>query len=260
MPVITLTTDFGTEDSYVGVMKGVILSIAPSADIIDITHNIKPQNIKQAAFVFNSAYRYFPDGAIHVVVIDPGVGSGRRPIILEAVGHLFVGPDNGVFTKVIETVDEYSAFEISNPEKMLTPVSATFHGRDVFAPAAAHLAKGSATDSFGPKITNLVTLDLPKVIEHAGRLVKGEIITIDRFGNAITNISVADVATEKVATIEHKAGAAEDILPSYSAAFDDKSLNAIIGSWETVELFVQNGSAAQNFGLAIGDTVEVSFI
>ena len=259
MAIITITTDFGFADTYVGVMKGVIVSIAPNTSIVDITHGVEPQNIRQCAFLLATAFHYFPPGSIHVAVVDPGVGSGRRPVVIESGEHVFVGPDNGIFTAILSSGSVYNAYEITAKEKMLTPVSATFHGRDIFAPVAAHIANGVPPHELGPKIADPAALELPVIVKHDNSLIRGEIVHIDRFGNAITNIGRSDVETENIDDIKSDAGDAVGILSSYDAAEDERGLNAIYGSWNTVELFVMNGSAQENFGLKIGDTVEVSF-
>ena len=254
-----MTTDFGLADTYVGVIKGVILSIAPASSIVDITHGIEPQNIRQGAFLLATACHYFPVGTVHVAVVDPGVGSGRRPVVIESNGHYFVGPDNGIFTAILSSGADCRTYEITAEDKMLTPLSTTFHGRDIFAPIAAHIANGIPPHEFGPGITDPVSLDLPVIVKHTNGLIRGVVVHIDRFGNAITNIGRSDVEPVDVHDIKSNAGGAGRILPSYEAAEDERSLNAIYGSWNTVELFVMNGSASESFGLKIGDTVEVSF-
>jgi len=185
--IITLTTDFGLADSYVGTMKGVMLNIAPQVRLVDITHEIAPQDIQQAAYVLYTAYRFFPSQAIHLVVVDPGVGSARRPIALHTSHGTFVGPDNGVFSYVMveESVDAVA--ELSDPRYHLPSVSQTFHGRDIFAPAAAHLAAGVAIEKLGPAAPDPFTLSAPR-LEIGPRNISGEVLHTDRFGNAITSI------------------------------------------------------------------------
>src|SRR5512136_525753 len=168
MSIITLTTDFGTSDGYVGTMKGVILSIAPNVTLVDITHEIAPQHIRQAAYVLYAAASYFPTAAIHLAVVDPGVGSRRRALVVRTSRGFLVGPDNGLFTLFLDDEPDAECHSITNPAFMLPYVSATFHGRDVFAPVAAHLARRDALElsEFGPRVSDAVTLALPKPVQQ----------------------------------------------------------------------------------------------
>jgi S-adenosylmethionine hydrolase len=185
--VITLLTDFGLKDPYVGIMKGVILSISPEATIIDITHNITPQDIEEAAFLIEEYHRFFPPGTIHVAVIDPTVGSERRQIVVSKDNNVFIGPDNGLFTLILDDAEVYL---IENPDFMLKEVSSTFHGRDIFAPAAAHASTGFHPCAFGRIISDPIRLnDMFPAKENYS--LKGRIVRFDRFGNAITNIKIA---------------------------------------------------------------------
>ena len=184
--VITLLTDFGLKDPYVGIMKGIILSINPDATTVDITHDIMPQNIEEAAFLIEEYHRFFPPGTIHMAVIDPTVGSERRPIIVSKDNNIFIGPDNGLFTLIL---DDAEAYLLENPDFMLKEVSSTFHGRDIFAPAAAHASTGFHPSAFGKTISDPVRLyNLLPTAE--GCSLKGRIVRFDRFGNAITNIKI----------------------------------------------------------------------
>src|SRR6266404_4754928 len=182
--LITLTTDFGQSDHFVGTMKGVILGIAPRARIVDITHEIAPYELNEAAFVIAQAWHYFPKGTIHVVVIDPGVGSARRPILAEAGGQFFVAPDNGVLSMIYDTAP-HKVRVISNPKVTSKNISRTFHGRDIFAPAAAHLARGTPPATFGKRIDDFLRNYLVKPQQQARRVWGGSILKIDRFGNLI---------------------------------------------------------------------------
>lgn len=187
-PVITLTTDFGMTDAYVGIMKGVILGINPEASIVDICHTIQPQNVTQAAFVLSTAFPYFPQGTIHLVVVDPGVGTKRRAVILITHQALFVAPDNGVLSYVIKEAEpRFEAITISNPRFWRSPVSFTFHGRDILAPVAAHLSLGVPPREFGDVIHSLSVFPRPQPYQGAEGELVGHIIHIDRFGNLITN-------------------------------------------------------------------------
>src|SRR5690349_13001778 len=184
-PVITLTTDFGLTDHYVGAMKGVILSIAPGAQIVDITHEVGAYEIAEAAFVLAQSYRYFPKKTVHVAVIDPGVGSLRRPILLESEGQMFVAPDNGVLAMVY--AEKPRVRVISNTRYFRQPVSRTFHGRDIFAPVAAHLARGLAPAKIGPRVADFLWSNFGSPQRTGKHTWTGLILKIDHFGNVITN-------------------------------------------------------------------------
>jgi S-adenosylmethionine hydrolase len=198
-PIVTLTTDFGLADPFVGIMKGVILTIAPQVSIVDISHAVTPFRVIEAAYEIEPAWRYFPKGSIHVVVCDPGVGSDRRALLVEAGGHYFVGPDNGTFTLIYR--EKHKVREITNAKLGLPHPSRTFHGRDVFAPAAAHLAHGVRPAQFGKPISDPQTLrDLDP--HKLARSWRGQVIKADRFGNLVTNFHVhqfPDVRTEPIA-------------------------------------------------------------
>lgn len=266
MAIVTITTDFGIIDPYVGVMKGVMLSIEPGLTIVDITNEIEPQNIMQAAYALSASFEYFPKGTAHLCVVDPGVGSERLPIIVEAGGHYFVGPDNGVFTEALKKHSGAVARQITNMEKTLTRISSTFHGRDIFAPVAARLARGEPAESFGPVVDSINMLDLPWETRPAPNALVGEVIYIDRFGNVVTNLTrsllerVRAESGGKSVTILVGEESIEDIVPYYSAAYDEETLNALYGSWDTVEFFVKNGDAALLYEIEIGDDVEARFI
>ena len=186
--VVTLTSDFGIQDSYVGTMKGVILRIYPAAKLVDLTHQVSPQDVLEASLVLEGAYRYFPEGTVHLTVVDPGVGTSRRAILLQAGPFYFVGPDNGIFTRVLGSEPEARVFAIENPHYRLSQISDTFHGRDIIAPVAAYLAQGIDPAEFGPQITDPVLLPLP-LPRRWGNQIQGEVVSIDGFGNVITNVS-----------------------------------------------------------------------
>ncbi len=196
-PLITLLTDFGTSDYFVSAMKGVILSINPEARVVDISHEIPAQDIEAAAFTLLAAHSSFPSGTIHMAVVDPGVGSVRRAILVETGGQLFVGPDNGIFSYVFESEPQARVFEVTNKDYFRAPVSSTFHGRDVFAPVAAALSTGSDPSEFGKQITNPVLLPSLMPEKSKNGTLKARIIHIDRFGNCITSITPF-VLTEKM--------------------------------------------------------------
>ncbi len=186
-PVISLLTDFGASDHYVGTMKGVMLGICPTAQLIDISHKIPAYAITEAAFTLAQAWRYFPRGTVHLVVVDPGVGSSRRPLIAEAEGHRFVAPDNGVLTMVFDAVKNRKVREITESGFFRKPVSQTFHGRDIFAPVAAHLARGIAPARFGKRIQDPVRAAFSRPVQKGPKRWAGSILKVDSFGNLVTN-------------------------------------------------------------------------
>ncbi len=189
-PVITLTTDFGLADHYVGTMKGVLVSRCPGAQLVDITHDVPAFSIWAGAYAIDQSAPYFPHGTVHLVVIDPGVGTDRRPLVVEALEQRFVGPDNGVFSLILERDPNARIYEITNDDLLLPSPSATFHGRDIFAPVAAALASGSTSPSaVGPLITNVERLADTQPVQQSDGLWHGKILSIDHFGNVITNLS-----------------------------------------------------------------------
>ncbi|HKC64066.1 MAG TPA: SAM-dependent chlorinase/fluorinase [Pyrinomonadaceae bacterium] len=197
--MITLLTDFGTADYFVGAMKGVILTINPDASLVDITHEIAPQNILSGAFTLSAVYKNFPEGTIHVAVVDPGVGSHRRAIVVSARKQYFVGPDNGLFSFIFDEGKEARVFHATNEDYFHHPVSNTFHGRDIFAPVAAALSKGIRPEKLGPEITDYIRLpNLKPNLIGAGKL-EASIIHIDRFGNCITNLTRRYITDEWIA-------------------------------------------------------------
>lgn len=259
--IITLTTDFGTSDAYVGTMKGVILGINPNVRVVDLTHAVPPQDIHEAAFTIYSAYRYFPKGTIHTVVVDPGVGSDRQAIVCEIDGAFFVCPDNGVLSYLLQAIDgsvehRMKAVAIQNPGYHLPEVSNTFHGRDIFAPVAAHLSRGVPLASIGPRVENLVQLPIP-IPEVSGNTITGQIVKIDRFGNAITNISETVLAGEVSGyEINVQGVRLTHINRTYAESAVGEPL-AIIGSFGVLEIAVNGGSAESRLGLKWGDVVEI---
>ena len=256
--IITLITDFGEKDEYAGVMKGVILKINPSCQIIDVTHQITPQAITEASFILGNSYPYFPKGTIHIVVVDPGVGSSRRPIVLSVHGHIFVGPDNGVFTTVYLKEGEKRAYELTNKKYFLTNVSSTFHGRDVFAPVAAHLSLGLDPGELGKEISYPITLDdfTPEIFKNQ---IKGKVIHSDRFGNLVTNIQrdvFASFTQGKKFTIRVAYMAVNSISSSYYEGREGDLL-ALFGSSEWLEISLKNGSAKDLLKSGKGEMVIV---
>jgi S-adenosylmethionine hydrolase len=239
-------------------MKGVILAITPRARLVDLSHEIEPHNVAEAAFVLLSAYRYFPPNAIHLAVVDPGVGTSRRGVAIQTRRGAFIGPDNGLFTQVLTdqgavsredaALHGASAVELTNPVYRLEEVSNTFHGRDIFAPAAAHCAAGIPLAELGPPVHQVALLPHARPTLH-GRDVVGVILHVDRFGNAISNLRRADLPPSPVFEV---AGIQIDGL---SSTYQDARINVLVGSSGLVEIAVQNGSAAGTLGLSTGDTV-----
>lgn len=255
MPTITLLSDFGLRDGYVASMKGVILGIAPSARIVDISHLVAPQDIRSASFVLFTAYRFFPAGTVHLAVVDPGVGSERKALAVRTQSSFFVGPDNGIFSLILHHEAGYEARSLENPDLRLHPVSATFHGRDIFAPAAAHLARGIAFDQLGP-VTEPVTAQWSLPIETKSGL-EGEIIHIDRFGNCVTNVALS--AIERFApssgwTVQAGNIRRLHVCLTYSQVRPGEAL-ALEGSSGYIEIAVNRGSAAASLGLHTGAPV-----
>ncbi|MBT0158991.1 SAM-dependent chlorinase/fluorinase [Candidatus Bathyarchaeota archaeon A05DMB-2] len=257
--IITLTTDFGLKDPYAAEMKAAILSICPSAMIIDVTHEIEKFNIRMGAYVLASAALYFPKGTIHVAVVDPGVGTRRRSILIKTRHGFFVGPDNGLLILAAEKTGVDGVYELTNPRFMLPKVSSTFHGRDVFAPAAAHLANGAKPEAFGPEIRDIEKPSFAKVIERKGSFT-GEVLHVDGFGNVITNISAEVLARMGVRDwlrVELASGRLRlRFCKAYGEAKPQEPL-ALIGSHGYLELSVNQGSASERFGLKSGDKVAV---
>jgi S-adenosylmethionine hydrolase len=258
-PLITLTTDFGYEDAFVGAMKGVILSITPASRIVDLTHGIRPYDIKEAAFNVGTNYKYFPEGTVHVVVVDPGVGSGRRPVIVSASGHYFVGPDNGVFSYVYRHAGkELLVVHITAERFFLSSSSPTFQGRDVFAPVAARLAGGIDISEFGDRIDDFVSFELPLPERVGERKMRGQVVHVDRFGNAITNVTGADLRKLKgEGALEIRLREKKISLKTYYAEGDDRTLSALVSSSGYLEFFISRGNAARKFAISEGDEVEI---
>ncbi len=257
-PIITLTTDFGLDDSYVGIMKGVILSRAPDARIIDLTHKIKPQDIQTAALTLQHGYPFFPKGCVHLIVVDPGVGSDRRIICLENDGHFFIGPDNGVLSPYFKSCT--TLHQVTNTDLFLKEISNTFHGRDIMAPVAASLTAGLSIKEVGPSINpdQCVWLELPSAI-ISGRSINGTIIHIDHFGNLRSSITKNDLKNcEDWKNLRVSVGfhSIEGLSDSYADVGNHKTL-AIIDSQGYLEVAVKNGSGAEKLNAKVGDRVVV---
>ncbi len=259
--IVTLITDFGTKGEYLGAMKGAILRVNPRCQIIDITHEIEPQNIRQASWVLKNSYPYYPSGTIHVVVADPGVGTARRGIVLQKEGYSFVGPDNGVFTWVLGKEGRISAYEITKRKFFLTPLSDTFHGRDIFAPVAGHLSIGLEPRLLGPKARDLVTIDWPTPRLSRGTL-EGVILWADSFGNLITNVSREEHGPEldgRRLLIKGRGWRIDQIHRTYGERRSGQPL-ALFGSGGFLELSVNRGNALNTLGLNPGDPIIIKLL
>lgn len=244
--IITLTTDFGLKDHYVGAMKGVMLSVNENASPVDVTHCIDSHDIRAASFVVGNSYRYFPEKTVHLVVVDPGVGSERRPLAVLADGHFFVGPDNGVFSSVIRSCEDFSAREIKNSDYFLKEISSTFHGRDIFAPVAAHLSLGVSFSEIGPQIQD------PEVFPSDGysingNEIRGTVVYTDKFGNLVTSIPTEAVGSGAGALVTVGGKQVAGISESYSSVEPGEIL-AVGGSCGYIEISVNQGRACDIFG------------
>lgn len=260
-PVITLLTDFGLSDPYVGILKGIIADIAPNANVIDLTHLIPPQNIRAGALALDRAYQYFPAGTIHLAVVDPGVGSNRRAIAMHTDQFFFVGPDNGLFTFVIkrarESQKEVKTFLLENPRYRLEPVSPVFHGRDLFAPAAAFLAAGADLEDFGAEINKPIVLKLPNPEPTENGWI-GEVWAVDHFGSLETNLRAGLLPGNKLSRIRVLI-AGKEIVGIAKTFADGKTgdLIALVDSAGRLSICVVNGNAAQHLKAGISTPVEI---
>jgi hypothetical protein len=251
--IIALLTDFGTSDGYAGTMRGVILGINPGATIVDIAHDIAAHDVPGAAFVLSTAYPYFAADTIHVVVVDPGVGSARRALAVRTPRGVFVAPDNGVLSYVYAREPTFQAVQLTERRYWLTPVSDTFHGRDVFAPVAAHLSLGVPITELGPLIEDPERFGIAKPTQWPDGRIEGQIQHVDRFGNLVTNVLPELLPADKV--VIHIAGqAVRGPVPAYAGVADGKLL-ALIGSHGYLEVAVRNGSAAQVLSVGRGARV-----
>jgi len=261
--IITLTTDFGGKDAFAASMKGVILKIIPQTQIIDISNEINPQDIWEAAYTLRSAYSHFPKGTVHVAVVDPGVGSGRRPIIVVTESYYFVGPDNGLFTLIYQEAERIRVHHITSTHYYLPNPGPTFHGRDIFAPVAGWLAKGIASANFGDEISDYVKMNIPapKVTPNG---IEGHIVHIDRFGNIITNITYKEIQLLSPEGVD---------LGATSISFADKAIKglkkfyaeaapgepgAIINSSGALEIFMYKQNARTSLSAKRGEIVRLA--
>jgi len=255
--IVTLTTDFGQRDPFVGVMKGVILGICREATLIDLTHEVAPFDIREGAVALESAWRFFPMGTIHLAVVDPGVGGRRRGLALEAGGHYFVGPDNGLFSFALMR-EKWSAVSIEASAYRRSEVSRTFHGRDIFAPAAGHLAAGVPLERLGPRITDPIQVPLPQC-RRAGDEIIGEVVGPDRFGNLLTSVAadmVSELAPDGAIEVTLTGRQISGLASSYEASPPGVAA-VIVGSSGRLEIFIRNASAQAVLGAAPGTEVTI---
>jgi len=261
-PIITLITDFGYRDPFVGIMKGIILGINPSVHIVDITHDISPQNVLEASLAVGMSFESFPNGTIHVAVVDPGVGSVRRPILIATGAHYFVGPDNGIFSRVYPLLETKTVIHITAEHYFMPQRSSTFHGRDVFAPAAAWLSRGISISNFGSPVTDYVTMKIPVPTMSSKSTLEGEVISIDRFGNAMTNITIQYInnlfGNNPIENLEILYKGNKVPFKHYYSEAEDKKLYSLINSFGYIELFVYKGNASSDFDIHIGEKVRVA--
>ena len=277
MPIITLTTDFGTRDAYVGAMKGVIFTLCPSANVVDVSHEVGRHAVSEAAYTLAAAAAHYPPNAIHVAVVDPGVGSSRRALALESPHGVFLAPDNGILTYIMtangamlppgrttadegaDTAEMYNCpvpdccrvYVLDKPSYWLAEVSRTFHGRDVFAPCAAHLANGTPISDLGSPVESVACLRVPHVTTCDG--IDGRVVHVDWYGNLVTNIPASAVEETSVVNVRGRS------IAGLSASYEDNvgGLLAIIGSRGTVEISVGRGSAASLLDAGVGARVTV---
>lgn len=258
-PVIALLTDFGTQDHYVGAMKGVVLGLCPDVTLIDITHDISPQNVRAGALELVAAYRYFPAGTIFLAVVDPGVGSDRRAIAAETAGYRFLAPDNGILTEILRESPPDRVVEVTAGRYALSTVSRTFEGRDRFAPAAAWLAKGTDLAELGDEVASWQTLASREPALSEDQIV-GEVVRVDHFGNAVTNVH-RTVLEGFAAGGDISITAGEHVIGQMVMTYADVAAGvacALFGSADYLEVAVNGGSAARRLGLACGAPVTIA--
>jgi len=262
-PIVTLTTDFGLNDHFVGTLKGVILNIIPEANVVDICHSVQAFDILDGALALAQSYSYFPAGTVHLVVVDPGVGSARRPIMATSEAHHFVAPDNGVLSLMYAREQRLTVRHITSEHYFLQPISNTFHGRDIFAPVAGYLAKGVDDEKFGEEITDFVRFNAPRPKPGDGNTLRGVVLRVDRFGNLITNFTPQDVPTllqTNVPPFKITVGKRE--VTAMQTNYSDgapSELFAIVGSMGYLEIAANRGSAAQIATAGKGSEVQLAF-
>ncbi len=257
--IVTLITDFGFLGEYVGAMKGAILKVNPRCQVIDVTHQIEPQDVLRASFILKNTYPYYPSGTVHLVVVDPGVGTVRRPVVLQKSGHLFVGPDNGVFTFLLSDRGRTEGYEITRSEFFLSPLSETFHGRDLFAPVAGHLSLGRDPRRFGPRAGGFVRVKWPPP-EMKGKNLLGRILFSDSFGNLTTNISREEygrLLQGQPLQIKGKGWRIDRLYQTYGQGKPGQPM-ALFGSSGLLEIAVNRSSAKKTLGLRPGNRLIIA--
>jgi S-adenosylmethionine hydrolase len=264
-PLVTLTSDYGARDAFAASIKGVILKINPQVQIIDISNDITPLDIWEGAFILQSAYKHFPKGTVHLAVVDPGVGSGRRPIIVVTESYYFVGPDNGLFSLIYQDAERLRVHHITSPHYFLPNPGPTFHGRDIFAPVAGWLAKGIPSGNFGDEITDFTKLNIP-VPKGTANSIEGHIVHIDRFGNIITNITynniqplLPDGTDPGVVTVNITGKEIKGLKKFYAEAKPGEP-GAIINSSGALEIFLFKQNARMTLSVKRGDIVRLTVL
>lgn len=255
--IIALLTDFGTKDYFVGAMKGVILSINSEAKIVDLTHEIEAQNIASAGFTLASCYTNFPSKTIFVAVVDPGVGSTRRAILVETKDYFFIAPDNGLLSLVLADKTNYRVFELTNPKFFLPNVSQTFHGRDVFAPIAAWLSKGIRPNEFGEEVKDLVLDDSLKPQKVSLKEIEGQIIHIDNFGNLVINLKKVDLPENFILQLDEK------LVSTHQTFYSEAEIGEIFTIWGSagyLEIVAYRNSAKELLKVKIGERIKVKLL
>ena len=259
--IVTFTTDFGLQDPFVGTMHGVVLNVHAETRIVDLCHAVPSFNLLDGALTIAQAYRFFPPRTVHVVIVDPGVGSARRPILVETEDYIFLAPDNGVLSLVEKRETRFTVRHITADRYFLQPVSRTFHGRDIFSPVAGWLSKGVTPEDFGPEITDYVRLPLPRVERGADGRAYGSVIKVDKFGNLITNLTEMEVpslfSAEPQGLMLTVAGRAITRVCRSYAEGGDEELFAIVGSSGYVEIGARQASAAEKLCVGVGEPVSV---
>ncbi len=260
-PIITLTTDFGLNDYYIGAMKGVILEIVPDAQIVDICHAVQPFDVLDGALTIAQAYNYFPAATVHLVVVDPGVGTERRPILASSDRHHFVAPDNGVLSLIYSREERMHVRHITSDHYFRQPVSKTFHGRDIFAPVAAYLSKRMETDKFGDEITDFVRFNAPKPKSVDGKSLRGVVLKVDRFGNLVTNITPQDAPMLfQLDPLPFKILVGKSEITEIHATYAEGrpgEVFGILGSMGYLEIAANRGAAVQLVGSGKGSEVNI---
>jgi S-adenosylmethionine hydrolase len=258
-PIIALLTDFGTDDPYVGAMKGAILSVCPEATLVDVLHEVPPHDVRAGALALDAAYPYYPPGTVFVAVVDPGVGSDRRAIVAAAGPFFFVAPDNGLLTLVLEAHPDARVHVLADPRLRREPVSSVFHGRDLFGPAAARIADGLAVEEAGPRVDDPVRLPLPGKARR-GEGWEGSVLVVDRFGNLVTNLLEADVdsvaGSDRAALEVRLAGARLPLVRAYSDV-PEGALCGLVGSSGRLEIAANRRRASDVLGAGVGDAVSL---